>query len=137
MIQRNRNSVAATYNARPPMTRIRPDSMTAFLISIGVVALAEIGDKTQLLAIALAAKYRKPWPVIFGIFFATLANALLAGAVGSWLTHAIGPTVMRWALVCRSSRWPCGCWCPTTRRFRNACNAVRRVRHDADCVLPR
>ena len=72
--------------------------MTAFLISIGVVALAEIGDKTQLLAIALAAKYRKPWPVIFGIFFATLANHFLAGAVGSWLTHAIGPTVMRWAL---------------------------------------
>jgi Ca2+/H+ antiporter, TMEM165/GDT1 family len=98
MIQSNRDSAAATYNARPPLTRIRPDSMTAFLISIGVVALAEIGDKTQLLAIALAAKYRKPWPVIFGIFFATLANHFLAGAVGSWLTHAIGPTVMRWAL---------------------------------------
>jgi len=72
--------------------------MNAFLISIGVVALAEIGDKTQLLAMALAAKYRKPWPVIFGIFFATLANHFLAGAVGSWLTHAIGPAVMRWAL---------------------------------------
>jgi len=98
MIESNRDSAAATYNARPPLTRIRPDSMTAFLISIGVVALAEIGDKTQLLAIALAAKYRKPWPVIFGIFFATLANHFLAGAVGSWLTHAIGPTVMRWAL---------------------------------------
>ena len=81
-----------------PMTRFRPDNMTAFLISIGVVALAEIGDKTQLLALALAAKYRKPWPVIFGIFFATLANHFLAGAIGSWLTHAIGPAVMRWAL---------------------------------------
>ena len=98
MTQSNRDGAAATYNARPPMTRFRPDSMTAFLISIGVVALAEIGDKTQLLAIALAAKYRKPWPVIFGIFFATLANHFLAGAVGSWLTHAIGPAVMRWAL---------------------------------------
>ncbi len=98
MTQSNRDSAAATYNARPPMTRLRPDNMTAFLISIGVVALAEIGDKTQLLAIALAAKYRKPWPVIFGIFFATLANHFLAGAVGSWLTHAIGPAVMRWAL---------------------------------------
>ena len=72
--------------------------MTAFLISIGVVALAEIGDKTQLLALALAAKYRKPWPVIFGIFFATLANHFLAGAIGTWLTHAIGPVAMRWGL---------------------------------------
>jgi putative Ca2+/H+ antiporter (TMEM165/GDT1 family) len=60
--------------------------MTAFLISIGVVALAEIGDKTQLLALALAAKYRKPWPIILGILFATLANHFLAGAVGTWLT---------------------------------------------------
>jgi len=72
--------------------------MTAFLISIGVVALAEIGDKTQLLALALAAKYRKPWPIILGIFFATLANHFLAGAVGTWLTRALGPDVMRWAL---------------------------------------
>ena len=72
--------------------------MTAFLISIGVVALAEIGDKTQLLALALAAKYRKPWPIILGILFATLANHFLAGAVGTWLTHALGPDVMRWAL---------------------------------------
>jgi len=72
--------------------------MTAFLISIGVVALAEIGDKTQLLALALAAKYRKPWPIILGIFFATLANHFLAGAVGTWLTRSLGPDVMRWAL---------------------------------------
>jgi putative Ca2+/H+ antiporter (TMEM165/GDT1 family) len=72
--------------------------LTAFLISIGVVALAEIGDKTQLLALALAAKYRKPWPIILGIFFATLANHFLAGAVGTWLTRALGPDVMRWAL---------------------------------------
>jgi putative Ca2+/H+ antiporter (TMEM165/GDT1 family) len=72
--------------------------MTAFLISIGVVALAEIGDKTQLLALALAAKYRRPWPIILGILFATLANHFLAGAVGTWLTRAIGPEAMRWAL---------------------------------------
>jgi Ca2+/H+ antiporter, TMEM165/GDT1 family len=72
--------------------------MTAFLISIGVVALAEIGDKTQLLALALAAKYRKPWPIIFGILIATLANHFLAGAVGTWLTRTIGPEPMRWAL---------------------------------------
>jgi putative Ca2+/H+ antiporter (TMEM165/GDT1 family) len=72
--------------------------MTAFLISIGVVALAEIGDKTQLLALALAAKYRRPWPIILGILAATLANHFLAGAVGTWLTHTLGPEVMRWGL---------------------------------------
>lgn len=72
--------------------------LTAFLFSIGVVALAEIGDKTQLLALALAAKYRKPWPIIGGILVATLANHLLAGAVGTWLTRVLGPDVMRWAL---------------------------------------
>jgi putative Ca2+/H+ antiporter (TMEM165/GDT1 family) len=72
--------------------------MTPLLVSIGVVALAEIGDKTQLLALALAAKYRKPWPIILGILFATLANHFLAGAVGTWLTRALGPDVMRWAL---------------------------------------
>jgi len=72
--------------------------MTAFLVSIGIVALAEVGDKTQLLALALAAKYREPWPIIFGIFLATLANHFLAGAVGTWLTHTIGPDAMRWAL---------------------------------------
>ena len=75
---------SATYNARPPDDAVSiTTNMTAFLISIGVVALAEIGDKTQLLALALAAKYRKPWPIIFGIFFATLANHFLAGAVGT------------------------------------------------------
>lgn len=75
-----------------------PRNMTAFLISIGVVALAEIGDKTQLLALALAAKYRRPWPIILGILLATLANHFLAGAVGTWLTRSIGPEPMRWAL---------------------------------------
>ena len=72
--------------------------MTAFLISIGVVALAEIGDKTQLLALALAAKYRRPAPIILGILIATLANHFLAGAVGSWISRALGPDVLRWGL---------------------------------------
>jgi len=72
--------------------------MEAFLVSTGVVALAEIGDKTQLLALVLAARYRKPWPIIAGIFVATLLNHLLAGAVGAWLANAIGPTAMRWIL---------------------------------------
>jgi len=72
--------------------------MTALLVSIGVVALAEIGDKTQLLALALAAKYRRPWPIILGIFVATLANHFLAGAVGTFIARSLGPDVMRWGL---------------------------------------
>jgi putative Ca2+/H+ antiporter (TMEM165/GDT1 family) len=87
----------ALREARALTSLLTPD-VTAFLISIGVVALAEIGDKTQLLALALAAKYRKPWPIILGILFATLANHFLAGAVGTWLTRTIGPEAMRWAL---------------------------------------
>ena len=72
--------------------------MHALLICTGVVALAEIGDKTQLLALVLAARYRKPWPIIFGILVATLANHTLAGAVGAWLATVVGPTAMRWVL---------------------------------------
>jgi putative Ca2+/H+ antiporter (TMEM165/GDT1 family) len=72
--------------------------MQALLISTGVVALAEIGDKTQLLALVLAARYRKPWPIILGILVATLANHALAGALGVWLAAAIGPTALRWTL---------------------------------------
>ena len=72
--------------------------MEALLVSIGVVALAEIGDKTQLLTLVLAARYRKPWPIVAGIFVATLVNHGIAGAVGAWLTMALGPDVMRWIL---------------------------------------
>ncbi len=72
--------------------------MDAFLISTGIVALAEIGDKTQLLTLVLAARYRKPWPIVAGIFVATLINHGFAGAVGAWLTSAIGPSAMRWVL---------------------------------------
>jgi putative Ca2+/H+ antiporter (TMEM165/GDT1 family) len=72
--------------------------LEAFLISTGVVALAEIGDKTQLLAFILAAKFRKPVPVIMGIFCATLVNHGLAGAVGAWITRALGPETLRWIL---------------------------------------
>jgi Ca2+/H+ antiporter, TMEM165/GDT1 family len=70
----------------------------AWLVSIGVVALAEIGDKTQLLTLVLAARYRKPWPIVAGIFVATLVNHGIAGAVGAWLTKTIGPDAMRWVL---------------------------------------
>ena len=72
--------------------------MEAFLVSTGVVALAEIGDKTQLLAFVLAARFRKPWPIIAGIFAATIFNHTLAGALGAWLMHVIGPDVLRWIL---------------------------------------
>lgn len=72
--------------------------MEAFLISTGIVALAEIGDKTQLLAFILAAKFRKPWPIIWGILLATLANHGLAGALGAWITAQVAPSTMRWVL---------------------------------------
>jgi len=72
--------------------------MEAALVSIGIVALAEIGDKTQLLTLVLAARYKKPWPIVAGIFVATLVNHGIAGAVGAWLTTAIGQDAMRWIL---------------------------------------
>ncbi len=72
--------------------------MEAFLISTGIVALAEIGDKTQLLAFLLAAKFKKPWPIVAGIFLATIANHAGAGALGAWITAAVGPQIMRWVL---------------------------------------
>jgi len=72
--------------------------MEAFLVSTGIVALAEIGDKTQLLALFLAARWRRPWPIILGIFTATIVNHALAGAVGAWLTQVIGPDALRWIL---------------------------------------
>jgi putative Ca2+/H+ antiporter (TMEM165/GDT1 family) len=72
--------------------------MEAFFLSTGIVALAEIGDKTQLLAFILAAKFKKPWPIIAGILVATIANHGFAGAVGSWLTSLVGPETLRWVL---------------------------------------
>ncbi len=72
--------------------------MEAFLISTGIVALAEMGDKTQLLSLVLAARFRKPWPIVLGILVATLANHALAGALGSWVTTLLGPQVLRWVL---------------------------------------
>ena len=72
--------------------------MEAFLISTGVVALAEIGDKTQLLALVLAAKYRRPVPIILGILVATLLNHAAAGVVGAWLAAWLGEELLRWIL---------------------------------------
>ncbi len=72
--------------------------MEAFLVSTGIVALAEMGDKTQLLALVLAARFRKPWPIVAGIFVATLANHALAGALGAWITTLVGPQMLRYIL---------------------------------------
>lgn len=72
--------------------------MEAFFVSTSIVALAEMGDKTQLLALVLAARFRKPWPIVWGILVATLANHALAGAAGAWITTLIGPQVLRWVL---------------------------------------
>lgn len=72
--------------------------MEAFLISTGIVALAEMGDKTQLLSLVLAARFRKPWPIVWGILVATLANHALAGGLGAWVTSMMGPSVLRWVL---------------------------------------
>ncbi len=72
--------------------------MEALLVSTGVVALAEIGDKTQLLAFILAARFKKPLPIILGILCATLVNHGLAGALGAWITTQLSPEVLRWVL---------------------------------------
>lgn len=72
--------------------------MESLLVSTGVVALAEIGDKTQLLAFLLAARFKKPWPIIAGILAATIINHGLAGALGAWLTSAVSPGTLRWVL---------------------------------------
>jgi putative Ca2+/H+ antiporter (TMEM165/GDT1 family) len=72
--------------------------MQAFLISTAVVALAEIGDKTQLLAFVLAARFRKPIPIILAILAATLFNHAGAAAIGAWLTTLMSPMTLRWVL---------------------------------------
>lgn len=73
--------------------------VTPLLISTGTVAIAEIGDKTQLLALVLAARYRAPWPIAFGILIATLANHGLAGLAGAWFAHLLDGPWLRWAIA--------------------------------------
>lgn len=70
----------------------------SLLVSTGVVALAEIGDKTQLLAFILAARFKRPVPIILGILVATLINHGLAGALGTWITTQLSPQILRWVL---------------------------------------
>ena len=73
--------------------------MEAFLVSSAIVAIAEIGDKTQLLALLLAAKFRRPLPIIFGIFVATIANHAGAAAIGAWVAALVGADTLRWVLA--------------------------------------
>ncbi|MFM0012026.1 TMEM165/GDT1 family protein [Paraburkholderia sediminicola] len=73
--------------------------MQSFLISTSVVGLAEIGDKTQLLSLVLAARYRKPIPIILGVFVATLINHGASGALGAWLASVLSPGILNWAVV--------------------------------------
>ena len=81
------------------VTRPAPEfRLEALFVSTGVVALAEIGDKTQLLTLVLAARYKRPWPIVFGIFVATLVNHFIAGAVGAWLGHSLDDDALRWVL---------------------------------------
>lgn len=78
--------------------RPRSTALEAFLISTGIVALAEVGDKTQLLAFMLAARFRKSLPIVIGILVATLVNHAFAGALGSWMTSLVAPQTLRWLL---------------------------------------
>lgn len=73
--------------------------MQSFLVSTSIVALAEIGDKTQLLSLVLAARFRKPIPIVLGLFAATLINHAFSGALGAWLASVISPGIMNWAVV--------------------------------------
>lgn len=84
--------------ARPPPAPPRP-ALEALLVSFGVVALGEIGDKTQLLSLVLAARYRRPWPIVAGILVATLANHAIAGWFGNQVRAVVPADALRWGLA--------------------------------------
>jgi putative Ca2+/H+ antiporter (TMEM165/GDT1 family) len=73
--------------------------MESFLVSTGIVALGEMGDKTQLLAVLLAARFRRPWPIVLGILVATLANHAAAAWLGDRVAAALGPDLLRWIIA--------------------------------------
>ena len=73
--------------------------LEAFLVSTAVVALGELGDKTQLLALVLAARYPRPWAIVAGIFVATLLNHAIAGWVGAWVRDVVPEHILRWLLA--------------------------------------
>ena len=99
--------------------------MESFLVSTGVVALAEIGDKTQLLALVLAARFRKPWPIVAGILVATLANHALAGAAGAWVTSLVSRDTLRWILG--ASFIAMGAWALIPDKLDNAESGTARL----------
>ncbi len=72
--------------------------MEAFLVSTGIVALGEMGDKTQLLALLLVARFRKPLPIVLGILVATLANHAAAAWLGGWIAALMRPLLLRWVI---------------------------------------
>lgn len=84
---------------RAPAGRRPHNAMSTFLIATGLVALAEIGDKTQLLSLMLAARYRQPWTIILGILVATLANHALAAAAGGLVAGLVDPRLLRWVVA--------------------------------------
>lgn len=73
--------------------------MESLLVATAAVAIAEIGDKTQLLSLVLAARYRKPWPICLGILAATLANHALAGGLGNLVANWFDPATLRWLVA--------------------------------------
>ncbi len=93
-------SIAArSVSSCPVFSDIAPDFAGPFLTTTGVVAIAEIGDKTQLLSLLLAARFKKPWPIMAGILAATIANHLAAAALGVWIEGLLEPRVLRWVLI--------------------------------------
>ncbi len=93
-------SIAArSVSSCPVFPDIVPDFAGPFLATTGVVAIAEIGDKTQLLSLLLAARFKKPWPILAGILVATIANHLAAAALGVWIEGLLEPRVLRWVLI--------------------------------------
>jgi putative Ca2+/H+ antiporter (TMEM165/GDT1 family) len=89
--------------------------LEALLVSTLVVAIGELGDKTQLLTLVLAARYGKPWPIVAGIFVATLANHALAGWIGHWVRDVVPGDVLRWGLAL--SFFAVALWALKTDRF--------------------
>ena len=85
------------------LSTVSADSLSSALPTLGVstlaVAIAEIGDKTQLLALLLAARFRRPWPIIAGIFVATVLNHALAGWLGALVASHLSPEVLRWIVA--------------------------------------
>jgi len=85
---------AIGFSSVPPVG----SPVEALLVSIAVVAVAEIGDKTQLLALFLACRFRQPWPIALGMLAATLANHAAAAFAGTWITSMVDPAILRWLL---------------------------------------